>query len=540
MVDLAIGLGIYGYVILALGLLRWLDKIPILIVSLPFIVYLIYKLKKGFKFNYLNRVKRDSRWKTEINKDRLVKFLLIILVIQIVINFLGAFSPELSFDALWYHLTSAKIYVEAHQIVYIPGWLMWPANLNRLGEMYYTVALLFGDEIWAKLIHFSFGIFSTIALFNLLKKYFSIRIVFLGIVTFYTMLIVGWQSTTAYIDLIRTFFEILSLDLFLQWYNTRKDLLLWESAVLLGLAISTKIMAFSSLVGFVFILLILIKKTDFKKIFIYIFISFLIVSPWLFLSFIHTGNPFYPLFGNLKSPSTPGIPIIGLPWFIVFLPQVILIPWKATIMPDDIISPIYLIFLPLVLLTVWKQKIDFKIAGLYVLFGLIFSPHGSSRYLLPYLPAWTMISLAIFSLEFFKDKRWQKVLTMIIIFGALVNFGSRILATKKFIPYLTDKETKAEFLSKNLNFSFGDFYDTDGWFKRNILKDDLVLIYDIHNLYYVDFPFVHESWAKKGTYFTHILVGDNKPLPAKFGKHLLIYRNEVTRVSVYAFGGKFE
>lgn len=533
MVDLVIGLGIYGYVILALGLLGLLDKIPVLFASLPFIVFLIYKLKNSFKFNYFI-------WKIEINKDRLVGFLIIILGVQVVINFLGAISPELSFDALWYHLTSVKLYVETHQIVYIPGWLMWPSNLTRLGDMYYAVALLFGDEIWAKLIHFSFGILSTVALFNLLKRYFTLRICFLGIVTFYTMLIVGWQSTTAYIDLTRTFFEILALDLFLQWFNSKKDLLLWESGVLLGLAISTKIMAFGSLAGFILILLFLIKRTAFRKIFIFTFISFLIVSPWLILSFIHTGNPLYPLFGNLKSPSMPAIPVTGLPWFVTFLPQILLVPWTATINPDDIISPIYLIFLPLVLLTIWRQKTDFKIAGLYVLFGLIFSPPLSNRYLLPYLPAWTLVSLSIFNLDYFKEKRWQRLLISVILLGIIVNSGSRILATKKFVPYLTGKETKGEFLSKNLNFSYGDFYDTDGWFKKNILKDDLVLIYDIHNLYYVDFPYVHESWAKQGTYFTHILVGDNKPLPEKFGKHLLLYHNERMKVSVYAFGGKFE
>lgn len=533
MVDLAIGLGLYGYVILAMGLLGWLYKIPVFIVSLPFIFFLFYKLRKNFKFNYGN-------WRKEISKDRLVGFLVIILGIQVAINFLGAISPELSFDALWYHLTSVKIYVTAHQIVYIPGGLMWPANLTRLTEMYYAVALLFGDEIWAKIIHFSFGLLSVIALFNLLKKYFSLRICFLGIVTFYTMLIVGWQSTTAYIDLSRTFFEILAIDLFLQWYNSKKDLLLWESAVLLGLAISTKIMAFSSLVGFTAVLFFLLRTDKIKKTLIFTTISFLIVFPWLFLSFIHTGNPFFPLFGNIADSLNPGITGSTNLWFIKELPSFLIFPWMATIKPDDIISPVYLIFLPLVLLTIRKQNTDFKIACLIILVSLTMSPRNSTRYLLPYLPALTLVTLSVFNLDIFKEKRWQKLLIAVIIFGALINLGSRILATKKFVPYLTGKESKSEFLTKNLNFSFGDFYDTDGWFKKNIRKEDLVLIYNLHNLYYADFPFVHESWAKPGTFFTHILVGDNKPLPEKFGTHLLIYHNEITRLSVYVFGNKLE
>ena len=531
MVNLAVGLGIYGYLILAFGLAGMLYKIPIFIISLPFIIYFFYKLRKGLHFNYLN-------WKKEIKKDKLIGFLAIILGIQIIINFLGAISPELSFDALWYHLPAAKMYAENHRIFYIPGWLMWPANLTRLTEMYYTVALMFGSEIWAKLIHFSFGILSAIALFNLLKKYFSLKICMLGLTTFYTMLIVGWQSTTAYVDLSRTFFEILALDLFLQWFDTRKDSFLWESAVLLGLTISTKIMAFSSLTAYVLLLFWLLKKEKLKKTIIFVLVCFLIVSPWLIFSFIHTGNPLFPLFGNFKNAFSPAISINGLPWFITNLSQLVILPWKATLLPDDIISPVYLIFLPLVLLTIWKQKMEFKITGLYLILGLIFSPLNSNRYLLPYLPAATLVVLSVFNLEYFKAKRWQRLFITIILLGVFANLGSRILATKKFVPYLTGKENKSEFLSRNLNFAYGDFYDVDNWFANNIQKGDLVLIYDIHNLYYVNFPFVHESWAKPGTFFTHILVGDNKPLPEKFAKHLLIYHNEKTRVSVYVFGEK--
>jgi len=84
-------------------------------------------------------------------------------------------------------------------------------------------------------------------------------------------------------------------------------------------------------------------------------------------------------------------------------------------------------------------------------------------------------------------------------------------------------------LCEHLKFDFGDFYDCDGWFKANIKPTDKMLIYDIHNLYYVDFPFDHESWKDPATYYTHILVGEGGPefdLP-------LIYQNPLTRVRLY-------
>jgi hypothetical protein len=172
--------------------------------------------------------------------------------------------------------------------------------------------------------------------------------------------------------------------------------------------------------------------------------------------------------------------------------------------------------------------------------GAFFAPTLSNRYLLPYLPGLTLVTLSVFNEKWAKEKLIEKILLGIILFSAILNLGSRILATRKFLPFLLGKETKAEFLAKHLNFAYGDFYDIDGWFAQNIKKEDLVLVYGIHNLYYLDFPFIHESWAKKGTYFTHILVGEGKDLPEKFGKRLLIYQNPKSKVKVYIFGERLK
>ncbi|MFC1627412.1 hypothetical protein ACFL18_02575, partial [Patescibacteria group bacterium] len=58
-------------------------------------------------------------------------------------------------------------------------------------------------------------------------------------------------------------------------------------------------------------------------------------------------------------------------------------------------------------------------------------------------------------------------------------------------------------------------------------------IYHIHNLYYVDFPFDHHTWADNQTRYTHILVGDNQPLPKKYQNATLIYQNPTTQVKLY-------
>lgn len=533
MATLAILIGVYSYLVLALGLLGLLFRWSVFLVTLPFLVYGFYQFKK---FNYQ---KVFEKVRQEAKKDRLIELGLLLLAVQVVVNLAGAFSPELSFDALFYHLPPPKLYATYHRIFHIPGGLLFVSALPRLTEMLYTVALVFGNEIWAKLIHFAFGILASIALFKLLRRYFSERLSVLGVLTFYTMLVVGWQSTTAYVELSRTFFEVLALFFFLSWVEEKKNNFLYEAAIMTGLAMATKILAFGTLFTFLILLFVLKRKGFLKKALFFGFLTILTVSPWLILSYVNTGDPLFPLFGGHQ---TTGMIEGGASILTLLKQRILKIPlflWKATLYPDDILSPIYLLFLPLVLIAIWKQKLAIKLAALYVLLGAFFAPVESNRYLLPYLPGATLVTLSVFNYPW-KRKSLEKFLIFLIFLGAILNLGSRGLATRKFIPYLTGKQTKKEFLTEHLNFDFGDFYDVDGWFAKNMTDEHLILIYDVHNLYYIGFPYAHESWAKPGTFFTHILVGDGKSLPEKFGKKPLIYENYKTRVKVYLFGEKLK
>jgi hypothetical protein len=115
----------------------------------------------------------------------------------------------------------------------------------------------------------------------------------------------------------------------------------------------------------------------------------------------------------------------------------------------------------------------------------------------------------------------------------VVGITGRAWANQKYLPVILGQQTKADFLTQNLKFHFGDFYDIDGYFSQNIKPTDKVLVYGIHNLYYLDFPFDHHTWADPDTSYTHILVGDNLSLPQSHGHLPLIYQNPTTRVKLY-------
>ncbi|HEX8931702.1 MAG TPA: glycosyltransferase family 39 protein, partial [Patescibacteria group bacterium] len=233
-------IGIYAYIIFALGILGLIYK-P-LIISLTVIFWGSFLLWK-----------RQELWQG-IKKIKL-GIIGLLIVLQALINLIGVFGPERGFDALWYHLTLPKLYLLSHSIFFIPGGLLYYSAMPKLAEMLYVAGLSFGTEQFPKLIHYTFGLLSCLALYKLQRKFFRPLIATLGVIIFYSNLVVGWESSSAYIDLIRTFFEVMALWGFVNWWEKQRRIWFIASAIMVGLAITTKLLAVASLVIFSCILL---------------------------------------------------------------------------------------------------------------------------------------------------------------------------------------------------------------------------------------------------------------------------------------------
>jgi len=118
----------------------------------------------------------------------------------------------------------------------------------------------------------------------------------------------------------------------------------------------------------------------------------------------------------------------------------------------------------------------------------------------------------------------------LILFIAVVTIVYRATANARYIPVLLGLQTKQDFLMKNLNFSFGDFYDENSEIKK-IVGEETVELLNMHNLYYVDFPFTLSEFSedKKATYVL-VQSGD---IPQSYRNTRLIYKNDKTHVKLY-------
>lgn len=535
MLNFALSLGIFGYIIFCFGLLGLLKKEILFFMSFAYLFFLLLLVFRSY-FKKSNFTLPTFAFK----KQWLLMTSLCFIILLALVNLVGTLGPELAFDALWYHLTFPKLYLTYENIVYIPGGLLYYATMPKLTELFYTVALSLQGETLAKLFHYGFGLATTIAIYQFGKTFTSSKFAMFGALLFYSNLVVAWESTTAYIDLSRAFFEVLSLVSFYKWIDEKKSIWFFVSSVMVGLAIATKLLAIGSI--FLFLILIFVyhltQRTTYRKMVfdstLYLITALFIASPWFVFSYLNTNNPVYPLFTSLYPTSFE----LSLFSPLRFIKDV----WEVFTKAADPISPVYLAVFPLVLMYYKKFAKREKYLLWYTVLAIIIwyiTPRtGGGRFLLPYLPIFS-ITVIVLLQHLISIKKYALVylVTLLIFVTAGISIMYRGITNSRYIPVILGTQTKADFLITHLNFSFGDFYDIDGYFKTNIESSDTVLLYGFHNLYYVDFPFTHETWVQKGTRFTHIATQNTK-LPKRFASWALVYDNPVTKVKVYTNGGK--
>lgn len=470
----ALGCGIFSYYIFLLGLLGKLQYPYIVLGTAIFILLTYYQLQRNFSL---------LQWYQQFATFSVFEKICVgLLALQIFINLIGALGPEIAYDAVWYHLTIPRIWLLEEKIFFIPYGPFSYSLLPKLLDMFYVAALAISNEIVAKAIHWFFGILSGIVTYRIARHFTNRKYALLATIIFFSNLVVGWQSITAYIDLGRTFFEGLALLALLQ--ATKNDSNKWRyvCAAMLGLAILSKLIALMSLVA---VFLIFIYQQKYRTAVSSILIALSIPVAWLALNFMQTGNPIYPVFSAYDLNSNASI------WDGVRI-------WFTS---DDPLSPLYVILVPLLgalyiqplknsfIAQNDERKALYRILLLYcsLVFALwLITPRtGGGRFILPYLPAFSV--LIVYPLSLTKVKNIQTIGIGTIIIVSIFSALYRAAANIRYIPVLLGTQTKEAFLQSNLPQKFGDnwYYLTTESLKKLYTQpqkpDDLEWIYTNSN-----------------------------------------------------------
>jgi hypothetical protein len=296
------------------------------------------------------------------------------LVFYAYLALLGALTPEVGFDARYYHLAEAKRYAIHHGFFDLVGdERIWAFGLPHYKEVLYTFMFSILGMTGAKIIAWFDGALAVGAIIIFCRVHF--RSTLMGLIAsliFLSTPIVTWSMATANNDLTLVPFGILGMHAFLRWLDDRNIAWIAILGAIAGYSYGVK--SFGGITAIAFLVLLgiavyrahakkkepptVVRRSLFTLLGIYSLAAFVCALPMFVHAYQMTGNPVFPflsglftstkndanLFGSLLgSHISSGLNKNANPISVITL------PWTITVNSDtyrDILGPIYLLALP--------------------------------------------------------------------------------------------------------------------------------------------------------------------------------------------------
>jgi hypothetical protein len=536
---MGLGFAVIAYAVFALAALQALYAYTIIAILILFIV-LSFKGWHLLKYDELRAI-------ISIPQNGYERIAFFTLVVCLCVAFLLVLTPEISKDALVYHLAVPKLFLKHQGFYFIDGNIF--ANYPLLGEMLYIIGLFLQGDILAKAVHFLF----LLAILLGMSQFISQRIgenafPCLSLLIFMTVPSVFEASYMAYSDLFVTYYCLGAVLAYMNWSGDRKTVWLIMCGIFTGLAIACKYTAL--LLPFLGVLGILWTsrnnqlpvRTAVRCLCVYLICVTLAGSPFYIKNWLMTGNPFYPFLYHIFG---------GLGWdqdqarlYDLFLHNLgmgrelidyVLLPWNVSFNAkmnspqfDGILGPIFLVLLPFAL-GLRKTGLDIKIITVYCILSFLFwaSSAHQIRYLFHILP---LLAILIgFLLAYYQRRKIILRIMTILIAGCLL-FNFYYISTEflKIRPLgvVFGAESKDDFLKRML-----PSYEMFKFINQGLQPDSRILLIYMRNYgflcdrkYYSDSMFesytiqkiLSLSCSPKDVYmklkergFTHILYDKN-------------------------------
>jgi 4-amino-4-deoxy-L-arabinose transferase-like glycosyltransferase len=232
----------------------------------------------------------------------LVLYLAVLALVAVV----AALGPEIEYDALIYHLTAPKTYVEEHRlvsIVHTPE-TFFPKNI----EMLFAVGMLLHDDITAKLMHFFLGLLLGITMYAYARRSASPIVGLAAAAIFISSPIVLWELKSAHIDVGLAHYLFVALYAFAIYTDSREPRWLALAAVMAGFALGIKYHALFGLASLLALLTfeaVAVERRQLRRIAMmnlgFLGIALSIFVPWILINTWQTGDPLFPLLSPVVS-----------------------------------------------------------------------------------------------------------------------------------------------------------------------------------------------------------------------------------------------
>jgi 4-amino-4-deoxy-L-arabinose transferase-like glycosyltransferase len=438
---------------------------------------------------------KDKKPELMIKKEKigfLLKILILVIGMVLVYVFIGALSPETFYDSLKYHLAVPQMWIFHHKIFAISNfeYSFYPVNIHLL----YLLALMFGNEITAKLIHFGLGLLTVATIYFWSRRYFSRRMGWLATVIVFSVPFVSLVMVRAAIEMGLAFFETLAVISMLEFLfaGERKKHWLVLSALFCGTAIGGKYLSAYCLVslGLILFIQMIKEKMSAGKIIltfvIFLGISLFLPSPYLIRNYLMTGIFTYPYSASLKKDVTainksgeveftdPAKPERTLKNFLT-------LPWNIALAKktqEPLSGAVLLLLAPV---PFFFRRIDKKIQlltyYLLIYYFCWFMVRTYFRYIIPFIPV-AGLTFAYFISETEINRYVQQIIFLVLILlvtSTLVQVINIELMTMNPWEVVSGKQSKFGYLSTQRPSYPNPYYQVIDWANKNLKPDAKIL-----------------------------------------------------------------
>ncbi len=289
-IQASLGLGILGSVYFlvgaTIGMLTWLAWVALIVLGVIFYKSSVRWFSQSRSLAVI--------WK---DCDILVRILFFLIAGMFFVVLAVALAPPIKYDALVYHLTLPKLYLQHNRVVYIPELVQ--SGYPQLGDMLFTWAYaLAGPPAAATLGWMTAGL-TTIGLLGAIRQHLPSSAALAGAASLLAGPTLVLATSWAYIDWFGLMFGmgcLISLD---SWIRNKNPLLLSLAGAFAGLALSTKYTSIMLVViaGLIVLWQIWVHRIKFwPSVLSFIAPVIICILPWLIKNILTTGNPIYPLF----------------------------------------------------------------------------------------------------------------------------------------------------------------------------------------------------------------------------------------------------
>ena len=226
------GTGILGLLILASGLAGLISR-PVYILS--FLLLSLYACPETLSF-----IKPlPKRIAGTLRGGGLEKYLLIVLLVSFFFNFAGALMPAVESDALQYHLTEARYYIERGRVYDVSHFILnsvFPQNI----EMLFTACLAIAGTASCQMLHCITGLFIPLCVYLLLRRHTAERYSLLGAALSYVTPLIAELSSTAMIDITTALYASVFIYLVNRAADEKSSGLFIAAGIVFGSALGSK------------------------------------------------------------------------------------------------------------------------------------------------------------------------------------------------------------------------------------------------------------------------------------------------------------